>query len=126
MEKEKRSKVKSHIFIGIICILLTVGGLYYFGFKAEKGPYNDLKLKLVGEVLDINAGKILFYKSQYKMLPERLEDINKMNPDIKYFPGDPWGTEIFYARNLGDGTFELRSAGPDKVFDTLDDIGRDY
>jgi hypothetical protein len=38
---------------------------------------------------------------------------------------DAWGTAVKYER-LSDTGFRLRSAGPDRVFDTADDIVKDY
>ena len=38
-------------------------------------------------------------------------------------PRDAWGNEFRY-RLLIDGTYDLRSSGPDEVFDTADDINR--
>lgn len=38
-------------------------------------------------------------------------------------PGDPWGTPYRYVMDEhGRGIAELRSAGPDRVFDTADDV----
>jgi hypothetical protein len=38
---------------------------------------------------------------------------------------DSWGHEIRYQR-LSEGSFRLRSAGPDGVFETPDDIVKDF
>jgi hypothetical protein len=38
-------------------------------------------------------------------------------------PSDPWGNAIFYARS-GMDRAELRSAGPDRELDTIDDLVR--
>ena len=70
---------------------------------------------------------ILAYKLEYGAYPRSfqvlLSDGNEKKlsflPDLQYL-ADSWGQEIRFAPTP-DG-FELRSAGPDKTFDTEDDI----
>lgn len=61
-------------------------------------------------------------------LPERLdalvaEDPITKEPYMEPVPDDPWGTPYRYVvRDARRGRFEVRSAGPDRAFDTDDDV----
>lgn len=121
-------KTKIPIVLGILGILVTIGiygSLYYFGFVAKSGPFVDLKVKLVDRILSDDAGQIAIYERKNGRLPDTLDDLGEPSPDNVYFPVDPWGTGIKYTLS-SDGTFELRSAGPDKFFGTEDDIAKTF
>ena len=61
-------------------------------------------------------------------LPARLdelvaEDPHSKEPYLDRVPNDPWGTPYRYVvRDARRGRFEVRSAGPDRAFDTDDDV----
>lgn len=121
-------KIKGQIFLGAAGILFTViiyGSLFYFGFVAKTGVYADLKVKLASQIINTDAGQISLYKDQHGKLPEKLSDLGTPSQTNLFFTTDPWMKEIQYTPKSG-GTFELRSAGPDKVFGTSDDIAQTY
>jgi hypothetical protein len=123
-----KKKIKGQIFLGIAGILFTVAlysSLSYFGFAAKTGVFADLKVKLASQVINTDAGQIALYKNQHGKLPEKFSDVETPSQTNMFFTSDPWGTKIKYTPK-SDGTFELRSAGPDKVFNTSDDISQTF
>lgn len=123
-----KKKNKGQIFLGITGILVTVilyGSLYYFGFVAKTGPYADLKIQLASQIINTDAGQILVYKNKNGKLPTKLSDLGTPSQANFFSTIDPWMTEIIYSVK-SDGTFELISAGPDKILSTADDITQMY
>ncbi len=121
-------KIKGQIFLGIAGILFSVllyGGLFYFSFVAKTGVYADLKVKLASQLINTDAGQIALYKSQHGKLPAKISDLGTPSQTSMFFTTDPWMTELSYTPK-SDGTFELRSAGPDKVLNTDDDIKKTF
>jgi hypothetical protein len=121
-------KNKRQIFLGMGGILFTIliyGSLFYFGFVAKTGVYADLKVQLVTQIINTDAGQIALYKNQNGKLPTKLSDLGTPSPTKMLFLTDPWMTELSYKPN-NDGTFELRSAGPDKILNTADDINQTF
>ena len=117
-------KTKGQIYLGIAGILFSVllyGGIFYFGFVAKTGPFADLKVKQVSQLIKMDAGQIALYKGQHGKLPDALSDLGKPSEKNLFFVTDPWGTKFKYTK-LGDDHFELTSAGPDGEFGTSDDI----
>lgn len=108
---------------GILFTALIYGAIFYFGFVANKGVYADLKSRLTIQVMGNDAGQILIYKNKYGNLPERLSDVSKSENMI--FGVDPWNIEMLYTKK-SEEVFELRSAGPDKVMQTEDDIVQEF
>ena len=118
-------KIKGQIFLGIAGILLTVilyGGLYYFGFISTTGPWADLRIQLASQIINTDAGQISLYKSQRGTLPTKLSDLGTPSPTNMFYTSDPWMTDLLYTLNSDGSSFELRSAGPDKIMNTPDDI----
>lgn len=121
-------KVKGPIFLGIGGILFTIliyGGLFYFGFVANKGIFAELKVKLVSQELNSLAGQIALYKNKNGKLPEKLGDLGNPTEENPIIIFDPWMNNIKYTPSP-DGKFRLESAGPDKEFGTSDDIGQSF
>jgi hypothetical protein len=55
-------KTKGQIYLGIAGILFSVllyGGIFYFGFVAKTGPFADLKVKQVSQLIKLDAGQIV-------------------------------------------------------------------
>ena len=116
-------KSKGVVFLGLGGILVTVaifGGFYYLSSLPKTGVVK-IAVKFINEDADI----ISLYKQQNGKLPAKLSDLGNVSPENGFFPVDPWGTEIFYSTK-GTNQFELRSAGPDKVFNTEDDIAKTF
>ena len=121
-------KIKGQVFLGIAGILFTIilyGGLFYFGFVAKTGIYADLKVKLVSQIINTDAGQIALYKNRHGKLPAKLSDLGTPSQENVFFLSDVWGTELSYTPK-SDGTFELRSLGPDKILNTDDDIAQKF
>lgn len=66
---------------------------------------------------------ILRFHDAYRRFPDSLAEAVPIPPGLptkRSYQYDPWGTLVRYAHT--DSTFELRSAGPDRVFETRDDL----
>jgi hypothetical protein len=114
-------------FLGVGGIALSVvlySALFYFGFVATFGPYAALKVKLAEQLIRTDAGQIALYKLQHGRLPATLAEIPR-DFNGSFMPFDPWFKPLAYKVNP-NGTFELRSAGPDGKFNTADDIVQTY
>ncbi len=117
-------KKKIPVILGISGILLTVllyGSLFYFGFVANYGPYYDLKKPLAKHGLTSLRGQILIYKERNNRLPSTLKELGKPSTENIYSIYDPWMKGIEYTVNK-DGSFVLRSYGPDGIPNNKDDI----
>jgi hypothetical protein len=118
----------------ILGVLLAVAAVYFIFFTKvadEKGgltimvdKYLESKIKLTEVNLESLSREVLSYTSEGEGLPETLEALRRFHPTAAALP-DAWGRKIRYER-LSDSTFRLRSAGPDGVFETGDDIVKDF
>ena len=90
---------------------------------AKVGPYPALKVKLTSQGININAGQVVLYKNKHGKLPAKLADLGPPSETTTLMLKDPWFTDLSYTPK-DDGTFELRSAGPDKIFNTEDDVAQ--
>ena len=110
---------------GILIILILAGLIYLAlnlfqitGGKEGKGMMEKpgrAKLAVVRADLNQIALSIERYYLSKGELPSDLKEV------LGYVPSDPWGRKIRY-RIVSESSFELRSAGPDRQFDTEDDI----
>ncbi len=119
----------------MIGLLLAVVAVYFIFFtkvaKDEQGgleimvdKYLETKIKLTEVDMESLSRQVISFASEGGGLPESLEALRRFHPTAAALP-DPWGTKIRYER-LSDSSFRLRSAGPDRVFDTSDDIVKDF
>ena len=74
---------------GILFSVLLYGGIFYFGFVAKTGPFADLKVKQVSQLIKMDAGQIVLYKGQHGQLPEALGDVGKPSEKICSSPPIP-------------------------------------
>src|SRR5512135_1286769 len=121
---------------GLLIVLLLAVVIVYAVFftKVTKGgkggletmvdKYLESKIELTGVNLETLAREILLYAGEAEGLPESLEALRRLHPAAAS-AADAWGRKIRYER-LSDSSFRLRSAGPDGVFDTGDDIVKDF
>lgn len=118
-------KAKGPIFLGIGGILFSVilyGGLFYFGFVAKTGVYADLRQKLAVQILNTTKGQILIYKSNHSgQLPQSLNDLGRPSAQNPVYSTDPWNHPLIYMPHT-DGTFDLKSSGPDGIPNNSDDL----
>ncbi len=119
---------------GFLAVLLLAMVVAYFIFFAKTGGESGIeteihqfartKIRLTEANFETLAREILSYTTMRDGLPADLDSFKRSRPG---WTGmfDAWGKEIRYER-LTDSDFRLRSAGPDSIFDTEDDIVKDY
>jgi hypothetical protein len=123
-------------FRGLLAIVLLAVVVIYFIYFAKSGndkgvlqtevdQYVKAKIQLTQVNLESLAREILLYAAGDQGLPEDLKQLLRARPSLGMGLRDAWGQEIKYER-LSDSSFRLRSAGPDGVFDTADDIVKDF
>jgi hypothetical protein len=120
------------LLIGLLLALVIVYAIFFTKTaKDEKGgleimvdKYLESKIKLTEANLDSLSREVLTYTTEAEGLPESLDALRRFHPTAGSLP-DAWGTKIRYER-LSDTGFRLRSAGPDRNFDTADDIVKDF
>jgi hypothetical protein len=115
-------------------LLALVAAYAIFFTKTDKGgkagleimvdKYLESKIKLTEANLDALSREVLAFAAEGDGLPGNLADLRRFHPTAGATP-DAWGRTIRYER-LSDSSFRLRSAGPDGVFDTADDIVKDF
>jgi type II secretory pathway pseudopilin PulG len=74
---------------------------------------------LYGELYSIPSSRKILEKVSYSLIKHDV-DTGIVPPVPEIY--DPWGTPLDYRYAPGDNFPELISAGPDKIFDTADDI----
>jgi prepilin-type N-terminal cleavage/methylation domain-containing protein len=90
---------------------------YWDSFPApDKTPYLSTSAALYGQLYSTPDSR--------KILEQISESLIKKHPDDTAMMQiyDPWGTVLEYKYSPGDNFPELISAGPDKIFGTVDDI----
>jgi hypothetical protein len=120
---------------GLLIVVLLAAVVVYFIYFAKSG--ND-KGMLQTEIDQLAKARITLTKANMETvareitayaadqgLPEDLKQIQRARPSLGMGLLDAWGHAIRYER-LSDSSFRLRSAGPDGVFDTADDIVKDF
>jgi len=120
------------LLIGLLLVLVAVYAIFFT--KTQKGgkagleimvdKYLESKITLTEANIGALSREILSFAAEGEGLPENLGALRRFHPTAGSTP-DAWGRSIRYER-LSDSSFRLRSAGPDGVFDTADDIVRDF
>lgn len=85
-------------------------------FGADSVRWAEFRLR----TLETN---ILRFHDANRQFPESLAQAVPIPPGLptkRSYRYDPWGTVVWYSRT--DSTFELRSAGPDRLYRTGDDV----
>lgn len=123
-------------FRGLTIVLLLGLVIVYFVLftkvgKDEKGgletmvdKYLESKIELTEVNMETLSREVLSSATEGEGLPASLEALRRFRPTAGSVL-DAWGTKFRYER-LSDSSFRLRSAGPDRVFDTGDDIVKDF
>jgi hypothetical protein len=120
------------LIIGLLLALVAVYAVFFTkvggnksGLEIEVDKFLESKIKLTAVNLESLSHEILSYAGESEGgLPETLEALRRFHPTAGSLP-DAWGKKIRYER-LSDSSFRLRSAGPDGVFETADDIVKEY
>ncbi len=110
---------------GILVVLILAALVYLAlnlfqvtGGKEGKGVLekpNKARLAVVKADLNQIALSVERYYMSRRELPSSLKEA------LGYVPSDPWGRKIKYTV-ISESSFELRSAGPDRQFNTDDDV----
>ena len=116
------------LFIGVLLAVAIVYGIFFTkvgkhekaGLEIMVDEYRESKIKLTEADLESLSREVLTYTSEGEGLPETLEALRRVHPTAGTL-SDAWGRKIRYER-LSDSSFRLRSAGPDGLFETGDDI----
>jgi hypothetical protein len=120
MFKQPRGFAVGGLIIGVIgsfgfIIFLLLGGLAFvaavLGFAWLSGPTIQTTSSMVE-----SERIIVEYRDEHGAFPDGVQG-NLMIRDHT----DAWATPLHYER-VSDDAFEIRSAGPDRTFDTSDDI----
>ena len=101
-----------------VIVVLTVFG---FCHLVCVNPFGQrARADRVAAVLDVRnlAHAVETYQQRFQRLPGSLEDL--VPEYVRRVRPDPWGNPYIYRR--ASETFEVRSAGPDKVPGTNDDV----
>ena len=116
----------------LLSVLLAAVAVYFLFFAkvvGDKGglevmtdKYAETKVNLTGTDLESLAKVILSYAAEGEGLPGSLDALKRYNP-VASTRTDTWGRRIRYEK-LSEDSFRLTSAGPDRTFDTADDIVR--
>lgn len=115
---------------GALIVLLLAMVVVYFLFFAKAGKKSyveatlDANTRLRTGITETNMATmekaITFFTATQGQTPENLKELFA----ARLFSGDPsdgWGTPLKYER-LSEENYRLISAGPDRTFDTDDDI----
>jgi hypothetical protein len=113
------------IILGILGLLISVlvyGVLFFMLFNSDKmgGAFNEPRIELTKQIMIGDAGMLELYKKAKGSYPETLSQLEDFN--YTYYPTDHFLTEFEYNVSSDGQSFTLKSAGPDKMFDTADDI----
>jgi hypothetical protein len=119
----------------LLAVLLAVVVVYFIYFaksgndkgilQTEIDQLAKAKITLTQANMETVAREIISYAAGDQGLPEDLKPVQRSRPSLGMGLLDAWGRAIKYER-LSDSAFRLRSAGPDGVFDTADDIVKDF
>lgn len=113
----------SGIILGVLGIIFTFviyGSLFYFGFKADHGPFLEPKIEMSRSILTQNAGALELYKKQNGQYPDNLKQAS--DSELTIYPVDSFLTPLYYKLSEDGQSYDLRSLGPDKEYGTEDDI----
>ena len=96
--------------------------LKFFPFSLMSGPMN-------AQIMSIDAEQISAYKLQTGNFPPSLfllyMQLSSSTMESSFTPNDVWNNKLVFTTSSG-GSFTLRSAGPDGILNTSDDIVQTY
>jgi hypothetical protein len=116
-----------------IALLLAAVVVYFLVFwKGEKKSLLETEIDKLQEsrveLAEVNMANlsraILSFQASEGNLPASLSELSRAGI-LTAGAADVWGKAIKYER-LSENSFRLTSAGPDRTFDTADDIVKDY
>src|SRR5690349_12360595 len=109
--------------IEMLLVVVIIGVLV--SVAVGKFAHKATEAKITATEASINSIKmaVVQYEMEKSKYPESLADLvsgDKHYLDQEKVPTDPWGHEFKYY--LKGDLVKIRSAGPDEIFDTEDDI----
>ncbi len=122
---------------GLLVVVLLAAAAVYFLYFAKLGSdskgglevmvdqYAETRIKLTRANLDALSREVLAFATGDQGLPEDMKQLQRARPGLGMGALDAWSRAIRYEK-LSETSFRLRSAGPDGVFETADDIVKDY
>jgi hypothetical protein len=121
---------------GLLIIVMLGAVVVYFLYFAKMGndkgalqteveQFAKTKIKLTEVNMESLARVILGYATGEQGLPEDLKQLQRSRPSLGMGLLDAWGRAIKYEK-ISETAFRLRSAGPDGVYDTADDIVKEF
>lgn len=109
--------------VGALALLLVLAPLF-----VDREPPHNLRDEAAQTSLVQFAAAIRRFRAAHGKLPASLAELAEApspvgaeREDLAPEPIDPWG-HPWELRHLGDGRWEVLSAGPDADFDTADDL----
>lgn len=109
--------------VGALALLLVLAPLF-----VDMEPPRNLRDEAAQTSLVQFTAAIRRFRAAHGRLPESLAElaeatspVGAKREDLDTEPRDPWG-HPWELRHLGDGRWEVLSAGPDAEFDTEDDL----
>lgn len=120
--KQPRGLAIAGLIIGIVGSLWLLIFALFIGMAGITFVMLALGLGRYGEVgLDAIAihTEVAKYVATNKTLPTSLADLPNLSTDAQT---DPWGTTYSLSPDPSGNTFTITSAGPDRTFDTSDDV----
>lgn len=118
---------------GFLAILILGAVVVYFLWVAKAGKdkviyevkaFSQAKLQLTRANMASLAREVHSYIAMQGRYPKNLKELQEFRR-LPLSTKDAWETAIKYERLSGE-SFRLISAGPDRAFDTEDDISNNY
>lgn len=118
---------------GFLAVLILAAVVVYFLWVAKAGKdkiieevrvFDKAKQQLTKTNMSSLAREIHSYIAMQGRAPKNIKELQEFQR-VPLGTLDAWGIAIKYDR-LTDEEFRLISAGPDRAFDTEDDISKEY
>lgn len=113
--------------IAAALLLFAIGISFLIFSVITQWPFKALQGQLTEQIMSADASQISTYKTQTGEFPASLDQFwSTSTPPSSFFsPVDAWGNNLLYTTS-SNGTFTLRSEGPDGTLNTNDDIVKTY
>jgi hypothetical protein len=127
----RESVMKIRGFLAMLVLAMVVVYFIFFaktggksGIETEVQHFARTKIRLTEVNFETLAREIHLFAADKEGVPETLKPLQRMRP-LGSGLLDGWGRDIRYEK-LSETSFRLRSAGQDGVFETEDDVVKDY
>ena len=124
-KRARYERWKKTTLLVTVLVLVAFGGVATWVLTSwlRESPEDDL-VKNGRQMLARLAERVEEYRQVYAHLPQRLSQLRDpaLKSDFEADVRDPWYTRIEFLPDEDGKGFRLRSAGPDKVMGTADDL----